>query len=315
MLAGPHDRVSASNAAAAVSPATNTSGKGTQLVVHRHPAEVVELVRDLPGELAGPHPHGPDHGVRLDPGAVGEDGVSVADLRHRRPEAAFDAQLVQRRLDLLARTRAELVSDHVRPVHQQHPAPVGQCGRGLQADEPGADDHGGVVLPVAQVVGEPPGSVQGVDVEEPLGPRQALRLHQLAARRQHQPVVADLPLPSATTTRRLGVDRAHRGPQVLDADRFEDPAELDLGQVRLRFVQPRPQHQVLVRRDERDAQVRVAAGQRRSRRAPHARETTADDHNVRHRFVLSHSPPGSGGSAGRQGAGLRCDRCVRACRD
>jgi hypothetical protein len=78
-------------------------------------------------------PHRPYHRVRLNPGAVGEHGVPVADLGHRRPQAGVDTQLVQRRLDLRARARAELIPDHIRPVHQQHPAPGSKCGRGLQA--------------------------------------------------------------------------------------------------------------------------------------------------------------------------------------
>ena len=89
-----------------------------------------------------------------------------------------------------------------------------------------------------------------------------------------------------------------------DADRLEDPAQLDLGQLRLGLVQAGPQHQVPARRDERDAQapvrggvrldVRPCARQRRSRRAPHAREPASDDHNVRHRrSSLSLAPGGS----------------------
>ncbi len=82
---------------------------------------------------------------------------------------------------------------------------------------------------------------------------------------------------------------------MLDADRLEDPDQLDLGQVRFRLVQAGPQHQMLVRHDERDAHVRVAPCQRRARRAPHGRKTASDDHKMSHCLVLSASPPGDRG--------------------
>jgi hypothetical protein len=135
------------------------------------------------------------------------------------------------------------------------------------------------------VVGQPPRARQGVHVEQQAGTRQ-VGPHQPAARRQHQPVVADH-VPAGVHPAGGHVDVLRPGATVADADGPEQAGQRDGRAFRLGLVHPRAQHEVLVRRDQRDVQVGAVAHARGRGRRPHPGETPTDDHDVRHVCLLS----------------------------